>query len=322
MVTFLTPRIRNDFTMLIDSLNLNVLRIFERVYSLRSMTHAAEELHLTQSGVSQHIYNLEQQLDIKLFDRIKKQLIPTDKAHHLFKVCSQSLHSIEDELWNIRDVKRELSGSVTIGMPSEFGQNIVQPLLAEFIREHENVSLNLVLEFTPILNQEIINGNIDFAFVDDFTTDPRINTEKVYDEFLDLCISNTALKKYGSPDGTRKFFESLDYIDYFDGEPVLRQWFTRQFKFRDIDLKVRAYVANPQGVARFICMDLGAGVLPDHVYQKLIKEGKNLVCLEGATGKGITNTIHLAHLKQRTLSPLARELKTFLSTKLAARNNN
>lgn len=303
--------------MLIDSLNLNVLRIFERVYSLRSMTHAAEELHLTQSGVSQHIYNLESQLEIKLFDRIKKQLIPTDKAHQLYKVCFQSLHSIEDELWKVKDVKRELSGTVTIGMPSEFGQNIVIPLLGEFTKEHANVSLNLIMEFAPVINQELINGNIDFAFVDDFTPDPRIHTEKVYDEFLDLCISEAALRKFGQPDGTRKFFESLDYIDYFTGEPVLRQWFSRQYKFKDIDLKVRAYVANPQGVARFICMDLGAGVLPDHVFQKLNKEGKNIICLEGATGKAVTNSIHLAHLKQRTLSPLARELKAYLNKKLS-----
>ncbi len=304
--------------MLIDSLNLNVLRIFERVYSLRSMTHAAEELHLTQSGVSQHIFNLESQLEIKLFDRIKKQIIPTDKGHQLYKVCFQSLHSIEDELWKIRDVKRELFGTVTIGMPTEFGQNIVQPLLAEFIKDHANISLNLVLEFAPIINQELINGNIDFAFVDDFTTDPRIHTEKVYDEILDLCISQTALKKYGSPDGSRKFFESLDYIEYFAGEPVLRQWFNRQYKYKDIELKIRAYVANPQVVAKFICMDLGAGILPDHVFQKLSKDGKNLICLEGATGKAVTNSIHIAHLKQRTLSALARELKSFLTKRLSA----
>jgi DNA-binding transcriptional LysR family regulator len=41
--------------MIIDHINLNHLRIFQSVYKTQSMTTAAGELHLTQSGVSQHI---------------------------------------------------------------------------------------------------------------------------------------------------------------------------------------------------------------------------------------------------------------------------
>ena len=57
--------------MLIDQLNLNQLRIFESVYRTQSMTQAAVELGLTQSGVSQHIRALEDVLGLSLFDRIK-----------------------------------------------------------------------------------------------------------------------------------------------------------------------------------------------------------------------------------------------------------
>ncbi len=71
--------------MIIDHINLNYLRVFECVFRTGSMTTAAQELHLTQSGVSQHIRSLEDVLGIRLFDRIKKKLIPTTTADILFK---------------------------------------------------------------------------------------------------------------------------------------------------------------------------------------------------------------------------------------------
>ena len=67
--------------MLTSSLNLNILRVFETVYSTRSMTKAAQVLFLTQSGVSQHIKSLEESLEFALFDRLQKKLVPTEKAH-------------------------------------------------------------------------------------------------------------------------------------------------------------------------------------------------------------------------------------------------
>lgn len=298
--------------MFIDSININVLRIFERVYSLRSMTLAADELHLTQSGVSQHINNLESALDVKLFDRFKRQIIPTEKAHELYKVCSVSFLQIEEQIWKIKETKKDLSGTVVIGMPAEFGHNVVQPLLAKFSKQHPNIIFKLQLEFAPIMNQMLIDGRVDFAFVDEYSLDPRVHAEKVYDEVLDLCISSAALKKFGPPQMTREYFEALEYVEYFDGEPVLRSWFNNQFKIKNINLKIRAYVANPQIVARIICADMAAGILPDHLYQQLIKDGHKIQCLEGSSAKPVVNTIKIAYLKQRTFSPAVTEVRHYL----------
>ena len=53
--------------MLIDKINLNLLRIFEKVYETKSMTRSAQELFMTQSGISQNIKHLEEILNLKLF---------------------------------------------------------------------------------------------------------------------------------------------------------------------------------------------------------------------------------------------------------------
>ena len=84
--------------MLIDQINLNQLRVFESVYRSKSMTHAARELHLTQSGVSQHIKALEDVLELKLFDRIKQKLVPTPSAKELYASTAKSFEDIVSEL--------------------------------------------------------------------------------------------------------------------------------------------------------------------------------------------------------------------------------
>ncbi len=66
--------------MILDNLNLNHLRLFESVYRSENMTKAAEELHLTQSGVSQHMKSLEEAVGVKLFDRVRQSLIPSKAA--------------------------------------------------------------------------------------------------------------------------------------------------------------------------------------------------------------------------------------------------
>src|SRR3954464_13772698 len=116
--------------MLSHDLNLNLLRVFESVFRTKSMTEAAKELHLTQSGVSQHITALEEVLKIKLFDRVKQRLIPTDSGNILYSQSHTSLNEIENVIWQLRGEERSLRGVVNIGMPIEFGNNIVMPVIA------------------------------------------------------------------------------------------------------------------------------------------------------------------------------------------------
>lgn len=300
--------------MIIDKINLNYLRIFETVYRTKSMTVAADELFLTQSGVSQHIKALEEALDVKLFDRIKKQIIPTEKAKTLYALSFKVLQDIEDGLNEIQSKSSELSGTVKIGLPDEFGFNIVQPLLSVFGRKYPDVSFRLKLGLAPEMNEKLLAGELDFAFVDDFTLDKRITTEKIYDEKLFLCVSKDHLKKTGALNAknTRKSFEMMDFISYEDNEAVLRGWFKHHYKSKVPKFRVKAAVVSPQLVAKFIMSDLGAGVIPDHLYEKMIEEKKELH-LFGEKTKPLKNPIKIAYLKERTFSQESIMLRQWLS---------
>jgi DNA-binding transcriptional LysR family regulator len=286
--------------MIIDNINLNYIRIFECVYRAQSMTLAAQELHLTQSGVSQHVKSLEEMLGVTLFDRIKQKLVPTSAASLLYRQCSKSLHEIEHALWQVKGGDKELSGTVAIGMPIEFGNNVLMPLLSEFCKKNPRVKLKIKLGFASSMNDHLLKGELDFAFVDDFKMDARITTERVYDETLELCIA----KGVSAEKNDRKFFESLQYVEYQEEEPILRMWFAHHLGNRNLTLDVRATVMDVQGLARLIVAGVGAGVLPGHLSSKLQEEGVRFHRFKGC-GKPLKNAISAAYLRERTHSPAA-----------------
>ncbi len=304
--------------MLLNRLNLNQILIFEAVYRTLSMTSAARELHLTQSGVSQHIAALEESLGIPLFERTGRKLVPTSNARDLYEACATSLGTLESSLQKIKGVHNALSGTISVGMPIEFGNHVILPLLSKFASQHPDVRFRIQLGFASDMNQQLLSGQMDVAFVDEFQMDKSVMVEQVTDEMLELCISRSRLPKLPSKQD-RKFFESLEYVDYQKDEPVLRRWFEHHFGQRGFRLNVRATVMDVQGILRLILSGMGAGIIPSYVFERLKKEGYDVIRFNGS-GKPLRNTIRLAYVKNRPQTPATAAVITALRDALRKKN--
>lgn len=300
--------------MILDQINLNYLRIFEAVYRTRSMTQAAQELHLTQSGISQHIRSLEDSLDIKLFDRIKQKLIPTEEGKKLYENIFPQLKNLEQALLSVTAKDHLLRGEVTIGMPVVFGLNVIIPKLVEFGKLNPELTVNIRFELGHTLNNMLLSGEVDFGFVDDFSMDTQIRTEKVYDETLKLVCSEeyfkTKKKEISSLTG-KELYEAFDYIAYQKGEPIIRSWLQQHVKAGQIQLNVRAYSADALAISRFVIHGLGVGILPGHHASKLIEQGYKLHEFD-TKGKESKNKISVAYVGNRTKSNAVQKTLDFL----------
>ncbi len=312
--------------MLIDNLNLNLLRIFESVYRLESMTRAAEELHMTQSGVSQNIKSLEDILGIQLFDRVKQRPIPTAKARVLFQQCSPWLREVEKTLIEVTDKTHVIRGEVRLGLPIEFGNNVVLKRLASWSERYPEISFRFRYDLAPRMNEDLLRGELDFAIVDDFSFDGHLSVQQVATETLALCLSEGYLKKHKMPDWSalsrkkldKKFFESLRYLDYTEETPILQSWFQHHYQFTQFKPKLVASLMDVQGIARMIIADMGAGVLPLHVVRRLTTQEFKVHYFEGS-GVPLLNRLNIVKLKNRTLSPAAQATHDFLVEGLALR---
>jgi DNA-binding transcriptional LysR family regulator len=295
--------------MRIEHINFNNLKIFETVYKEKSMTAAARMLHLTQSGVSQHILALEDELGLKLFDRINKKIIPTEAGKRLFQSSRPALLEIENTISELHSEKGILKGTVTMALPIDFGTNVVIPKLAELGQGQPGIKFDVQLDTTSRLMQNLYDGKLDFAYVDSFSFDKSVAVEPVSEETLYLCAHSQYLKGKGLPKKTKSYFENLDYVAFQDGEDILRGWMHHHLKKKSIHLNVRARVMSVYGVYKFISNGLGVGILPDHFFNSL--EDHDLEVIDGSA-KPLNNTISMAYLKGRSNHATVEAVKDFL----------
>ncbi|TNE98928.1 MAG: LysR family transcriptional regulator [Deltaproteobacteria bacterium] len=301
--------------MLIDQLNLNLIRIFEVVYRTKSMTKAAAELYMTQSGVSQNIKNLEEIIDVVLFDRIKQRTVPTQKAHELYNSVAKHLYGIEEGLVELKEEERTLKGNISIGLPIEYGNNVILPLLTKWGKGHPGINFKIRYGHATAVNQALLEGELDLAIVDAFGMDKQIQLTKIGQEILSLCSSKSYVNKIGPVKNNMKFFEKLEYIDYVEDAPILKQWFRHHFGVPSFTPHIRASLMNVQGMSKMIVEGLGVGILPNHVVEKLVNQGEKIHLFEGSN-KPLNNTISLATLKGRTGSPVLNETIKYLVNSL------
>ncbi len=75
----------------IPIMNIQNLRIFAIVAKLENVTKTAELMHLSQSAVSKHILALEEEFDVRLFDRLGKKLVLNDAGRRFLLSCERIL---------------------------------------------------------------------------------------------------------------------------------------------------------------------------------------------------------------------------------------
>ncbi len=287
-------------------INLNTFRVFVTVYELKSMSAAASRLHLTQSGVSQHIRSLEQELGFSLFARENRKLFPTSQASALFSKGRKGLAEIEQAVREARKGKEQAEGVVKVGLPVEFGVNLVVPVLAELGKKYPGIDFNITLDFATVLADLVLRGEIDFALIDRFRVAPALRLEPVASETLLLCGRKDYVKAHGPVKYSTAYFSRFHYVDYREGEPIVRAWFRHHLHRTKLDIRVRARVFDVQGIARFIREGLGIGVLPHQVVERLEKEGVDLHVFEGKRA-ALKNEICLIQLPLKD-RPLAQRL--------------
>lgn len=308
---------------LINNLNLIHLRIFESVYRLKSMTLAAQELFLTQSGVSQHMKNLEESLGISLFVRNRSGLFTTEEADLLYKSYKKAFGEIEQTLKLIKDPQQQqLTGTLKIGLPTEFGNNILIPLVADWAKKYTKVKFDFSYGYGAALIEQLESGQIDLAFIDSIQKNKKIKSQVVFQENLLLVASDNYLKQTNKQNQSlnkihnqkiekEKDLLNLDFLEYEHKESILRLWFGYHYGKKNIHLNIKAWAMNVQGVASLMKQGLGAAILPDHLVEKLIKQGHNLHIFKGKKAN-LKNDISVVWIKNKPQSQATEELLNFI----------
>ena len=148
--------------------DLRTLAIFVKVAERRSFVRAAADLGITQSGVSNAISRLEDQLGVRLLARTTRRVSLTDDGAAFFERCRQSLAELEEAELVLKETRLKPTGRLRIDMPVSFGRLKVVPLLGPFQAQYPD--LKLVISFTDRyvdLVEEGIDVSVRFGVLQD-----------------------------------------------------------------------------------------------------------------------------------------------------------
>lgn len=160
---------------MVDRKPMNVtfkqLRVFVTIAHSGSMTRAADELSMTKGAVSQALGEMENQLGIRLFDRMHARLLINHEGNRLLPVADELLARMKsvDQLFNVQDAGIRL----LLGCTRTIGSFLLPNMLGEFERIYGWLPQATIGNKTNIV-RKISNFEIDIALVEGTVTEPNV----------------------------------------------------------------------------------------------------------------------------------------------------
>ena len=170
-----------------DLANLNA---FIAIAQTGSFSNAAELLHLTQPAVSKRIAGLEQQLDVRLFDRLGREVSLTEAGRALLPRAYQILNVLDDTRRALTNLSGEVSGRLTLATSHHIGLHRLPPVLRTFTRRYPGVSLDIQFLDSETAYEEILHGRAELAVIT-LAPDPHplVRATPVWSDPLDFVVS-------------------------------------------------------------------------------------------------------------------------------------
>jgi LysR family transcriptional regulator, transcriptional activator of the cysJI operon len=170
------------------------LKVFYLVAQKLSYTKAANELFISQPAITKHIKEIEQQLQVRLFNRNGSSISLTPAGEillrhtqHIFK----QYETLENELSQLKDIA---SGTLHIGASTTLAQYVLPKLLAQFKKTYPHIQLQVLNGNSEHIEQLIISEKIDIGLVEGISHHPQIYYEPFTNDELVLVVrSNSKL---------------------------------------------------------------------------------------------------------------------------------
>ncbi|WP_340063788.1 LysR family transcriptional regulator [Ascidiimonas aurantiaca] len=143
---------------------LHQLRIFLKIAQTKSITKAAEELHLTQPAVSIQLKKLQDQFEIPLTEIVGRKLYVTDFGNEIAIAGKRILDEVNAIKYKTLAYKGSLAGKLKLTIVST-AKYVMPYFLYGFIKNHEGVELEMDVTNRARVIRSLEANEVDFAMV-------------------------------------------------------------------------------------------------------------------------------------------------------------
>lgn len=290
---------------------LQHIEYFRVVAETGNMTKAAAVLHVSQPSLSIAIAKLEEELGVKLFDRMGNRIYLNPLGTRFL----QKTNDIMRELAETKDEISELAGihSKKITVLSDY-DHLYQPMISEFAAANPDIQITQLLCLPEKVIELLDNGTADFA-----VTARDISSEQILWEPL-AKRRRAVLLSEENPLVNRTRLEPSDlqdemFIMYSSsiGAEYLVQWFKKNFDFTP---KIRFITNEFETMVDLVKRNLGISVVTEVEAERICSNDRLNLYYSVLCAEHLMQNVGIAYHKNHFLSDTAKALKAYVEAQI------
>ncbi len=169
-------------------MELKKIRCFIEVARLKSFSKAAKVLYISQTAVSQQIAALEEIMNVRLFDRDKKEVKLTIAGETFLVEAKRLVKAYDNAVLKTQAFAQGVDGIIKLGFFSMLDRDVMSNVIAEFHKKYPKTQISIVQCNYGDMKNNILNNTIDLGFC--FYLDSiELDQLKIYEQLPKLCVN-------------------------------------------------------------------------------------------------------------------------------------
>ena len=288
----------------------------------RHFVLASEKCFVTQPTLSMQIQKLEEELGVKIFDRTKQPVIPTEIGAIIIAQARRTLHEAHVIKQLITDQKDTLTGELRIGIIPTLAPYLLPPLYKNVREKYPQINLVIKEAITEEVIHELKNDRLDCGVVVTPLKDASIKEDILFYEELFVYVSkkNSLIdKKYVLP-------SEIDpsHLWLLEEGHCFRSQILNLCELRKrSDLHFRYQTGNIETLKRMVDKSDGVTILPELAVMEFSKSQLKLVkrLREPIPAREVSLVTHRDYIKSKLIKTFKEEVLNIVPTQMQKLQN-
>ena len=289
------------------NLTFRQLKVFEAAARHLSYTRAAEELHLSQPGVSMQIKQLEDVVGLPLFEQIGKKMHLTTAGREVYAYSKSIGHLLDEAEVVLGELKGLQSGRLAISVATT-ASHFATRLLAAFSRRYEGVTISLDITNRASLRDQLEANRPDLVIMGQPPEGVEVDAEAFMENPL-VMIASPEHPLASKKKIELKRFENEHFVVRETGSGT-RSAIERFFAEHQVSFHSGIEMSSNEAIKQAVEAGLGLGIVSIHTLE-LELQTRRLQILD-VKDFPIQRHWYIIQRKGKRLSPVAETFKTFV----------
>lgn len=278
-------------------MELKYLNTLKAILETGSFQNAARKLDYTQSTITFQMQQLEQELSVKLFEKIGRRMVLTQAGEIILTHVDTILHEV-DQIVNYGKATSEMRGVLKIAFPESLLTYKLQPVLKAFRSQVNGVNLSLQVLNCYEITDALADGSIDMGIHYDVSP----HSQSLVSESL-ASFSLALIASHDLAEEQRNFMlaNQNKEIAMIDSVSIYTELFNSYLKKKNIRLSGHIVIESVEAVKRSVASNLGIAFLPSFAIEQELEQ--QTLCELKTELNDQTITAMVSYHKNKWLSP-------------------